>query len=208
MKRIALAAAVLCGLWTVAPAQEHGKEPAKEQAKESAQAHAKEGESHAAEGHGEAGGLEIWKWANFGVLALGIGYLIGKNAGPMFAARSKQIRKDMTEAEEARKDAEARAAEVDRRLANLEAEIGALRAESQREAQAETERLTAHSAAEMAKIQAHAEQEIVAAGKAARLELKRYSAHLAVDLAERRIRDRMTPDTQDALVRGFVRDLK
>jgi hypothetical protein len=38
--------------------------------------------------------------------------------------------------------------------------------------------------------------------------LKRYAAELAIGLAEQKIRARMTPETQDALVRGFVRDLK
>jgi F0F1-type ATP synthase membrane subunit b/b' len=61
--------------------------------------------------------------------------------------------------------------------------------------------------AEMAKIRANAEREIAAAGKAARLDLKRYSAHLAIQLAEEKVRGRVTPDTQDALVREFVRDL-
>jgi hypothetical protein len=39
------------------------------------------------------------------------------------------------------------------------------------------------------------------------MDLKRYSADLAIDLAEQKIRARLTPDQQDALVRGFVRDL-
>lgn len=157
---------------------------------------------------GEHGRLELWKWANFAVLAAGLGYLAAKNAGPFFSARSRQIRKDMVEAQESRRQAEARAAEVDRRLANLESEIAALRAESQQEAQSETERLARHTAAEIAKIQAHAEQEIASAGKAARHELKRFSAELAIRLAEQQIRSRMTPETQEALVRGFVRDLE
>ncbi len=157
---------------------------------------------------GEHGKLELWKWANFIVLAGALGYLVVKNAGPFFSSRSQQIRKDMVEAQQASRQAEARVADVDRRLANLEAEIAELRAESQREEQAETERLSRQTAAEIAKIQAHTEQEIVAAGKAARAELKRYSAELAIELAERRIRASMTPDTQEALVRGFVRDLE
>jgi F-type H+-transporting ATPase subunit b len=172
------------------------------QEKEEAKAH--EAESHEA----EEGGLSAWKWANFVVLAAGIGYLIGKNAGPMFSARSRQIRKDIVEAEAAREEAEARAAEVDRRLANLEAEIAALRGEASREAEAETRRLEQHTAAEIGKIQAHSEQEIAAAAKAARMELRRYSAELAIELAERKIRDRMTPEAQDTLVRSFVRDLQ
>ena len=169
-------------------------------------------ESQAAEhgessGEGKTGNLTGWKWANFVVLAGGLGYLIGKNAGPFFAARSQQIRKDMVEAGDLRKEADARAAEVERRLAGLESEIAALRAESRNEAQAETSRMAERTALEMAKIQAQAEQEIASAAKAARIELKRYSAQLAVGLAEGKIRGRMTPAAQDALVEGFVRDL-
>jgi F-type H+-transporting ATPase subunit b len=159
-------------------------------------------------GEAEGGNVQMWKWANFLVLAGALGYMIGKNAPAFFAARSTQIRKDMIEAGEERAQAEARAAAVDLRLANLEAEIASIRSDSQKEVQAETERLTQHTSAEIAKIQAHAEQEIVAAGKAARLELKRHAAELAIGLAEEKIRARMTPDAQDGLVRGFVRDLK
>jgi F-type H+-transporting ATPase subunit b len=165
---------------------------------------------HASEppAEGEHGKLEMWKWANFVVLAAGLGYLIGKNAGPFFTGRSQQIRKEMLEAQDARKQSEARAAEVDRRLASLEGEIAALRAESQTEVQAESERMSRHTASELAKIQSRAEQEIASAGKAARMELKRYTAHLAVTLAEQRLQTRIMPDTQDALMRGFVRDLE
>ena len=151
--------------------------------------------------------LEL-KWVNFLLLAGALGYMIGKNAGPFFAARSTSIRKDLDESERQRKEAEARAAAVDARLAALDKEIASLRSESQAEAQAENERMAQHTAAELAKIQANAEQEIASAGKAARMELKRYSAQLAVELAEQKIRARMTPDTQSALVRSFVRDLK
>jgi F-type H+-transporting ATPase subunit b len=151
--------------------------------------------------------LEL-KWANFLILAGALGYLIGKHAGPFFAARSAGIRKDMVESQQQRAAAEAQAADVDRRLANLEKEIAALRGESQAEALSENQRMAQHTADEIAKIQTHAEREIASAGKAARMELKRYAAQLAVELAEQKIRARMTPQTQDALVRGFVRDLK
>ena len=160
-------------------------------------------------GGGEAsqGNIEIWRWANFLILAGGLGYLIGKNAGPFFAARSQKIREEMTEAEATRKQAEQRAADVDRRLAGLQAEIEALRTESQKEAASEQERMRQQTIAEIAKIRVHAQQEIVAAGKTARAELKRHSAELAIGLARQKLQARITPETQDALVRGFVRDL-
>jgi F-type H+-transporting ATPase subunit b len=151
--------------------------------------------------------LEL-KWANFLVLAGLLGYFIGKHAGPFFAARSAAIRKDMDDSLRQRQEAEAKAADVDRRLANLENEIAALRGQSEAEAHAETGRMARQTEAEIAKIQAHAEQEIASAGKAARMALKRYSAELAIGIAEKKVRARMTPDTEDTLVQGFVRGLK
>ena len=148
------------------------------------------------------------KWANFLVLAGLLGYFIGKNAGPFFAARSAGIRQDMDESLRQREQAEAKAADVDRRLANLEKDIAALRGQSETEAQAEAERMAQQTAAEIVKIQANAEREIASAGKAARMALKRYSAELAMGLAEQKVRARMTPVTEDALVQGFVRNLK
>ena len=157
---------------------------------------------------GEHSGLIVWKWANFAVLAIALGWVVKKNAGPFFAARSLRIRKDMLEADDLRKQAEERAAEVERRLANLGNDIAALREESSREAGAETERLSHWAAAEIAKLQANAEQEIDSAGKAARTELKRYVAELAIGLAEKKIRARLTPEAQDSLVAGFMRKLE
>ncbi len=189
---------LIAGALLAAPvfAQEHGAEAPK-----SGEGAAQSKESHEPD-------LSIWKWANFLILAAGLGYLAGKNAGPFFASRSGQIRKDMVEAAELRKEAEERASHVEQRLANLETEIAALRAGAQQEAQAEGARVAQQAAAEMAKIQTQAEQEIASAAKAARTELRRYSAELAVGLAERKIRDRMTPAAQNTLVDRFVHDLE
>jgi len=150
--------------------------------------------------------LEL-KWANFLILAGGLGYLIRKHGGPFLADRSRKISEDIVQADEVRQDAERRAAEVDRRLAGLESEITALRAGAQKEGEAEKERIRQQTPLEIAKVRAHAEQEIASAGKTARAELKQYAAELAIELAEQKLRARMTPDTQAALVRGFVRDV-
>ncbi len=121
---------------------------------------------------------------NFLVLAGGLGYLIKKHGGPYFAQRSEQIRKGMDDAERARAEADAKVAEVDRRLANLKSEIEALKRNAQQEADAEAQRVRREADAEMAKIQTHLADEIASASKAARLDLRRYSAGLALSLAE------------------------
>jgi F0F1-type ATP synthase membrane subunit b/b' len=192
MRRLAIVVVVLSGLAFTprpAPAQEHEAGQKKE------------------EGFAEKHELAL-KWANFLLLAGLLGYFIGKNAGPFFAARSAGIRQDMDDSLRQREQAEAKAADVERRLADLGEDIAALRGHSEAEGKAETERMAQHTAAEIAKIQAHAEREIASAGKAARMALKRYSAELAMGLAEQKVRARMNPDTEDALVQGFVRDLK
>jgi F-type H+-transporting ATPase subunit b len=149
----------------------------------------------------------IWGWANFLLLAGGLGYLIKKNAGPYFAKRSLEIRKGMAEAEAERAASDAKVAEVDRRLANLQAEIEALRHNAQEEAEADAQRVRREAAAEMAKIQSHVAEEIASAAKSATLDLRRYSAELALGLAEQKIAARLSPEMQDHLVGGFVADM-
>jgi F0F1-type ATP synthase membrane subunit b/b' len=59
----------------------------------------------------------------------------------------------------------------------------------------------------IAKVQAQAEQEIASAAKTARQELKAYAAELALELAERKIRARLTPAADARLLNEFVSDV-
>lgn len=147
-------------------------------------------------------------WVNFALLAAGLAYLIKKYGTPALEQRRQHISRDIVDAAKIRQEAEARSADVDRRLANLEADLTALRAESRRELDSLERQIGGKAAAEAARIQAAVEQEIGAAGKAARLELKRYSAELAVKSAAQRIGARMTPAAQQALVHDFVSGLE
>jgi len=170
-----------------------------------AQQHETEGEKvREAQGVTEKGPNLFWGWLNFAILVGGLGYVIKKNAVPYFAQRSLEIRKGMADAEAARAASDAKVAEVDRRLANLQSEIEEMRRGAQREAEADAERVRREAAAEMAKIQSHLTEEIASAGKSATLELRRYSAQLALGLAEQKIAARLTPAIQDRLVGRFV----
>ncbi|MGH7246762.1 MAG: hypothetical protein ACREH9_01530 [Pseudomonadota bacterium] len=149
-----------------------------------------------------------WTWANFALLAGGLGYLIGKYAPGFFASRTEQIRRGIDEAAKLKQEAEASVAAMERRMSTLEAEIENLRREARSEMQAGGERVRDETAQQVAKIQKQTEQEVVALSSRARQELKKYAARLALDLAAGRIRARMTRETEDALVGGFVRDLE
>ena len=54
-------------------------------------------------------------------------------------------------------------------------------------------------------IRHHAQMEIESASKQAAIEVRRYAASLALDLAESKVRSRMSLDTQDALFTNFVK---
>jgi F-type H+-transporting ATPase subunit b len=163
-----------------------------------------EGEGQKAAESGPSNSTLFWEWANFALLAGGLGYITKKNVGPYFAKRSQAIRKGMIEAEAVRAESDAKVADVDRRLANLQSEIEALRRNAQQEADAEAQRVRREADAEMAKIQTHLVDEIASASKAGRLELRRYAAELALGLAEKKIAARLTPEVQDRLIGTFV----
>ena len=168
---------------------------------------AKRAEEAAQETTEGEGGMELWAWLNFALLAGGLAWIFRKNAVPYFASRALGIRKEMIEADDARAEAERKIADVEARLARLQNDIQSLKDEAAAEAESAHGRARQETEAALAKIRRHLAQEIEAAGKSARLELKRYSAALALDLAEGRIRGRMNPATQDALFRGFLRKL-
>ena len=167
---------------------------------------AEDAESHEASGeHGN--NTTLWKTANFIILAAALGYGISKVGGAFFRSRTAEIQKGITEATKMREEAEVRGAEMDRRMENLGAEIENLRADAKQEMAAEDKRIQAETGQLLARMQANAEREIASAAKHARKELRAYSTELALELARRKIRDRMTPDTAGTLVDTFVEDL-
>ncbi len=152
--------------------------------------------------------MMVWKWANFAILAIGAGYLMGKHLPAYFKMRSADIQKDITDAQETKRSAEKRAAEMDARLATLGAEIEKFRVQSKVEMEQESGRIRQETAHQIEKLQKQAEQEIESAGKLATRELREYAAKLALDLAEQRIRTRLDANTEAGLVDDFTKDLQ
>lgn len=164
----------------------------------------------AEEGHG-GGHAEpsiLWKWANFALLGSALAFLAAKHLPAFFKDRTDQIQSGLKEARKLREESEARVTEIEKRVATLETDLKQLRENARKEMVSEGERIKQDTARAIEKIQAHAEMEIASAAKLARQELKAYSADLAVQLATRQIRERLTPQTQDQLVDNFVKQLQ
>jgi F-type H+-transporting ATPase subunit b len=167
----------------------------------------KEAEGAKPEGSEKSEPSEIWKWANFAILAVALGYVVTKTIPPAFKARTAEIQKGIAEARTIKEEADKRAAAVEAKIKSLGADIEKLRTESKAEMQAEGSRIQQETAAQIARLEAQAALEIEVAGKAAQRDLKAYAAKLALELAEQRVRTRLDGAAEAGLVNGFVQDL-
>lgn len=142
---------------------------------------------------------------NFVIIAVIIALFWKAKIPAMFRARTAAIRKGMEEARKASEEASRRLGEIEQRLAKLDSEIAGMRAAAETDAVAEEARIRAAAEEDKRKVIEMAEQEITAAARSARRELKAYAAKLAVSLAERRMQ--VDARTDEALVRSFVAQL-
>jgi F-type H+-transporting ATPase subunit b len=149
----------------------------------------------------------LWEIVNFVILAGLLGWLVVKQGGPALATRAKEIAEGLAAGELAKSEADARAAQVQARLANLGTEVAAIRASAKEEMEREADRIRRDAQAEIVRIRRQAELEIESAGKMAQREVRQAAARLAVELAERKVRARMSPEIQSALLQGFLTDL-
>jgi len=165
---------------------------------------------HAAEEGGNAAqehANEIFKWINFVLVAGALIWLFGKVLPSKFRGNADSISSAITKATAAKAEADRQLREAQEKLAHLEQEVAQLRADAQREAEAEGQRIRNVTQADAQKIGVAAAAEVEAAERAARLELKAIAANLAVDGAESLLAKQLTPQGQEALVSAFVKGL-
>ena len=151
---------------------------------------------------------EIFRWINFAIVAGLVAWVFLKLTPPFFRKNAEIISSAITKATAAKAEADRQLREAEEKLARLEQEVEQLRATAQREMAAETERLRAITKSDIQRIGLAARAEIEAAERAARLEIKKIAANLAVDGAESLLAKQLTPQTQESLVAAFVKSLE
>jgi len=151
---------------------------------------------------------QLYKVINFLIMAAALVYLLRRPLADFFADRTDAISQGLAEGRKALAAADARLADVESKLNNLEQEIAAFKVESERAMAAERDRLKQTAEAEGQRLMDFAQSQIASAARAAKGELKRYAASQAVELAEAMIKQRMDEPARRGLVARFVRDLK
>jgi F-type H+-transporting ATPase subunit b len=123
----------------------------------------------------------------------------------MFRSRTDSIQTAIREARAASAEATERLKAVEARLSRLDSEVSGIRADAEKQAVAEEQRI--HTAAEEDKnrVVESARMEIDAIARNARRDLKSYASTLAIDIASKRIH--VDEHSDQALVREFVDQL-
>lgn len=142
---------------------------------------------------------------NFAVIAILIFVGMKKALPAAFRDRSASIQKAIDEARKASDEANRRLGDIESRLARLDQEIAGMRTAAEQEALQEEQRIQAAAEEDRKKVVQTAEQEIAAAARSARNQLKAYAAELAVGLAEKKIAVGASEDRE--LVRSFAERL-
>ena len=119
--------------------------------------------------------------------------------------RNVSIRSAMEAAKKASDEANARLGGIEARLAKIDTEVAGLKAQAEADFKTEEQRIQQQAAEDAKHVVEAAEQEIAAAAKTARRDLKVFAADLAVGLAEKKIF--VDRDTDENLVKNFVDQL-
>ena len=147
----------------------------------------------------------MWRVVDFGALmALVVWALKKANVKGSLAARQEGIEKALREAAEAKEAAEKKFAEYSAKLAAANKEIDDIYAAIRNEGEAEKARIIAEAKAMADKIREQAAQSANQEVLKARTELRVEAARLAVELAEKTIKEKIVKDDQDRLVGEYL----
>jgi F0F1-type ATP synthase membrane subunit b/b' len=145
-----------------------------------------------------------WDFNFFWMLAL-----IFWKGGPLLAgvlqARSRLIRRAIDDAQRLAEDAAKRLAQVEKRWAQLDSEIAAIRALAEVETKYEEQVLNARTTEDIRRIMEYSQSEIDRATQRARHELKAFAADLGIHIAQQSIK--IDEITDHELVKSFLEGL-
>lgn len=142
----------------------------------------------------------LGKVVNALVLFGGLTFVMRKPVKAMLAKRTVDVGESLRLARAGRTQAEAGSEESKAKLAGLEGEIRALKAEAEAQARREAERIARAAAAEAERLKKFTRQELDEQVRQSVGELKAYAAARAAAIARERIRRRLTPEAQSALI--------
>ncbi|MEW6364086.1 MAG: ATP synthase F0 subunit B [Acidobacteriota bacterium] len=150
---------------------------------------------------------QIAPYINFAILVGLLVYLTRKPMAEFLAQKREAIQKMLKDSEAARDAAVRKMDELQARLDGLQGEIDQIRANAEREAQAEKERLLQEAKEEARRILDATDKEVSNRVKLAMRELKAFAATEAVAQAEEIIKQNLGDENQESLINKYLDNL-
>lgn len=163
--------------------------------------------SEAAEGGHEAMtfmGDWLPRLVNFGIIAFVVVYYMRKPARDFFANRTAEIAKAMQESKEARERAVAALSEMERKIKDMEAETGRLVADAQARGEKDRQALIEEGKKVAQDVQSQVKQGIEIEVQKARSALAMEASLLSIDLAEGRIKEKISSQDHERMVKEYI----
>ncbi|HXY54103.1 MAG TPA: ATP synthase F0 subunit B [Nitrospirota bacterium] len=141
---------------------------------------------------------------NFGIIAAIVIYFTRKPIRDFFKNRSVEIAKAMQESKEARERAIAALEAMERKIKDVEAETNKLIAEAQSRGEKDRQAIIEEGKKVVADIQAQVKQGIDIEVQKAKNELAVEASLLSIDLAEGRIKEKISSQDHERIVKEYI----
>ncbi len=149
----------------------------------------------------------LGKVVNFLVLFGALVFVLRKPVKALLAKRTADVGETIRKAGADRTESESRAETSREKLAGLEGEVRALKAAAEEEGRREADRIARAAREEAERLKKLTRQELDEQVRLGVRELKTYAAARATELARERIRKRLTPELQAALIEQSIDSL-
>lgn len=163
----------------------------------------------ATEGHGETPSLFsldfLYRVINFVILFGGIGYVLSKPVKRFLKERSNAVKQAIEEAKKAKMDAEAKARFYEEKLANLDAEITALKEQFKKEAEEEKSRIVREVEEQIAKAKERMEKSLEQERLKMREDVMKETVSLALTIAEEIIKRNVTKEDHKKWIEEYIK---
>lgn len=161
-------------------------------------------------GGGHETTLKDWVWPviNFAILAVFLVYFARKPVREFFRQRTELIEKSLKDASGAKEIAQKSLEEVRKRLQETDREVNEILEAAKRSGNREKEELIAQGEVLKKKLLEQASTTIEFELEKARKTIKSEAALMALDLAEKRIKESLGKDEQDKLIHDYIEKLE
>jgi F-type H+-transporting ATPase subunit b len=122
----------------------------------------------------------------------------------MLDEKRDEVQRELAEAEEKHREADARLAEARTALERVKQEAGELRRKAEEQGAEEAERLMERARAEVERVLSLGERQVEAEVRDARLRLRGHAAALATKIAENIVREEMAPEDRERLFEEYL----